>query len=181
MIPTNTSMEPKKPRGIYKEASDRLRAAAVAQDLGEKISILQGVESRGRVDLHDTEAVREVAQSYLRRCQDTGSIPTVMSLAANLGVSRQWLNRFVSENPTHPTTQYIEILKELFADCLTQAGFGRYVSESLTIFILKNCAAMSDRVEIEATANTAPLGESISQQALEERIAGSVVVDDDDY
>lgn len=166
---------------IYKAESDRLRAEAVGRDLEGKILLLQDVESRGRVNMQDTDAVKEVAADYMERCRAGGLVPTVMGLSASLGVSRQWLNRFCSENPSHPTTRFIEVLKEVFADCLTQAGFGRYISESLSIFILKNTASMADKVELEASANTAPLGESISQQALEERIAGSVVVDDDDY
>lgn len=166
---------------IYKAESDRLRAEAVGRDLEGKILLLQDVESRGRVNMQDTDAVKEVAADYMERCRAGGLVPTVMGLSASLGVSRQWLNRFCNENPSHPTTRFIEVLKEVFADCLTQAGFGRYISESLSIFILKNTASMADKVELEASANTAPLGESISQQQLEERIAGSVVVDDDDY
>lgn len=164
---------------IYKAESDKLRAEAVGRDLEGKILLLQDVESRGRVDMRDTDAVKETAAEYMERCRAGGLVPTVMGLSASLGVSRQWLNRFCNENPSHPTTRFIEVLKEVFADCLTQAGFGRYISESLSIFILKNTASMADKVELEASANTAPLGESISQQALEERIAGSVVVDDD--
>ena len=178
MLSTNT--EKRTPAPIYKEASDKLRATAVSKDISEKIILLEDVQSRGRVDLQDTELVKQVAADYLSRCQQSGSIPTVMALSAALGVSRQWLNRFCAENATHPTARYIEVLKEIFADCLTQAGFGRYVSESLTIFILKNCASMADRVELEAVANNSPMGDTVNQSELERRIAGSVVLDDCD-
>ena len=166
---------------IYKAESDRLRAEAVGRDLEGKILLLQDVESRGRVNMQDTDAVKEVAADYMERCRAGGLVPTVMGLSAALGVSRQWLNRFCSENPSHPTTRFIEVLKEVFADCLTQAGFGRYISESLSIFILKNTASMADKVELEASANTAPLGESISQEPSEEPVARAVVLDDEDY
>lgn len=166
---------------IYKAESDKLRAEAVGRDLEGKILLLQDVESRGRVNMQDTDAVKEVAADYMERCRAGGLVPTVMGLSASLGVSRQWLNRFCNENPSHPTTRFIEVLKEVFADCLTQAGFGRYISESLSIFILKNTASMADKVELEAVASNTPLGESVTQQQLEERIAGSVVLDDDDY
>lgn len=165
---------------IYKAESDRLRAEAVGRDLEGKIILLQDVESRGRVNMQDTDAVKEVAADYMERCRAGGLVPTVMGLSAALGVSRQWLNRFCNENPSHPTTRFIEVLKEVFADCLTQAGFGRYISESLTIFILKNTASMADRVELEAVANNSPMGDTVNQSELERRIAGSVVLDDCD-
>lgn len=165
---------------IYKAESDKLRAEAVGRDLEGKILLLQDVESRGRVDMRDTDAVKETAAEYMERCRAGGLVPTVMGLSASLGVSRQWLNRFCSENPGHPTTQFIEVVKEVFADCLTQAGFGRYISESLSIFILKNTASMADKVELEAVANTSPMGDSVDRSELERRIAGSVVLDDCD-
>ncbi len=102
-----------------------------------------------------------------------------MGLSAALGISRRWLNMFMAENPGHPTTAFLEVYKELSADAIAQAGLGRFISETLSIFILKNCNGWSDRIEIEATQSAQPLGESVDRAALEQRIAGSVVVDDD--
>lgn len=171
----------KKPQPIYKEASDRLRHDAVKKDLAEKVFLLQGAENRGRVDLKDVAAVKAVSREYLERCQQTGQIPTVMALAASLGCSRRWLNLFCQENPNHPTTQFLEVLKEIFADTLTQAGLSRYLSESLSIFILKNCASMADKIELEPVAPSGPMSGEVDRAALENRIAGSVVLDEDDY
>ena len=167
------------PKGIYKEQSDRLRNAAIGKDLDAKLSLLHDVERRGKVDLHDTGRVKEITADYLTRCRDDGAIPTVMGLAASLGISRRWLNMFMSENPGHATTAFLDIYKELSADAIAQAGLGRFISETLSIFILKNCNGWADRIEIEATPNTQPLGDSVDRAALEQRISGSVVVDDD--
>lgn len=167
------------PKGIYKEQSDRLRNAAIGKDLESKLSLLNTVESRGRVDLHDTARVKEITGEYLERCRDDGQIPTVMGLSAALGISRRWLNMFMSENPGHATTAFLDIYKELSADAIAQAGLGRFISETLSIFILKNCNGWADRIEIEATPNTQPLGDSVDRAALEQRIRGSVIVDDE--
>ena len=166
---------------IYKEQSDKLRSEAIKKDLGAKLISLQAIGQRGKVNLYETDTVIQITSEYLKGCQDTGTVPTVVGLSAAFGLSRQRVNEFMREHPGHRTTDFLDTFKEMAADVLIQAGLARYLSESLSIFLLKNCAAMSDRVEIEATANTAPLGESINQQALEERIAGSVVLDDDDY
>ena len=166
------------PKGIYKEQSDRLRNAAIGKDLESKLSLLNTVESRGRVDLHDTARVKEITGEYLGRCRDDGQIPTVMGLSAALGISRRWLNMFMSENPGHPTTAFLEVYKELSADAIAQAGLGRFISETLSIFILKNCNGWSDRIEIEATQSAQPLGAEPNAVELEQRISGSVVVDE---
>ena len=108
------------PKGIYKEQSDRLRNAAIGKDLESKLSLLNTVESRGRIDLHDTVRVKEIIGEYLGRCRDDGQIPTVMGLSAALGVSRRWLNMFMSENPRHPTTAFLDVYKELSADALDE-------------------------------------------------------------
>ena len=169
----------RQPKGIYKEQSDRLRNAAIGKDLESKLSLLNTVENRGRIDLHDTVRVKEITGEYLKRCRDDGQIPTVMGLSAALGISRRWLNMFMAENPGHSTTAFLEVYKELSADAIAQAGLGRFISETLSIFILKNCNGWSDRIEIEATQSAQPLGESVDRAALEQRIAGSVVLDDD--
>ena len=86
---------------------------------------------------------------------------------------------FMAENPGHPTTAFLEVYKELSADAIAQAGLGRFISETLSIFILKNCNGWSDRIEIEATQSAQPLGAEPDVDALAARINGSVVVDDD--
>ena len=173
------SPDKQQPKGIYKEQSDRLRNAAIGKDLESKLSLLNAVENRGRVDLHDTARVKEITGEYLGQCRDDGQIPTVMGLSAALGISRRWLNMFMAENPGHPTTAFLEVYKEVSADTIAQAGLGRFISETLSIFILKNCNGWSDRIEIEATQSAQPLGDSVDRAALEQRIRGSVIVDDE--
>lgn len=167
------------PKGIYKEQSDRLRNAAIGKDLESKLSLLNTVERRGKTDLHDTARVKEITGEYLERCRDDGQIPTVMGLSAALGISRRWLNMFMAENPSHATTAFLDVYKELSADAIAQAGLGRFISETLSIFILKNCNGWSDRIEIEATQSAQPLGDSVDRATLEQRINESVIVDDD--
>lgn len=165
----------KKPT-IYREETDKLKAAAIGADLAGKIALVQTVEQRGRVNLRDTQTVKAVALEYMEQCQKAGRVPTVMSLAAAMGMSRRWLNMFMSENPQHPTTQLLEVLKEAFADALTQAGLYRHVSDALAIFILKNTASMADKVELEPhISDGGPLGTLSRPEEIAARIRETVV------
>lgn len=164
---------------IYREETDKLKAAAIGQDLAGKIDLVRTAEQRGRVNLQDTEAVQAVALEYMERCQEAGRVPTVMALAAALGMSRRWLNMFMQNNPQHPTTALLEVLKEVFADSLTQAGLYRHVSDALAIFILKNTASMADKVELEPhISDGGPLGATKTREQLEAEIMQTVVQED---
>ena len=171
-------MERQKP-AIYREETDKLKAAAIGQDLAGKIDLVRTAEQRGRVNLQDTEAVRAVALAYMERCQEDGRVPTVMALSAALGMSRRWLNMFMQNNPQHPTTALLEVLKEIFADALTQAGLYRHVSDALAIFILKNTASMADKVEVEPRiSDDGALGPRETREQLEAKILGTIVQED---
>ena len=136
---------------------------------------LQALEDRGRTDLFDAASVKAVTREYMEHCSEAGSLPTVMGLSAALGISRRWLNRFLREHPETEGAKFLEVVKELFADVLTQAGLSKHISEALTIFILKNTASMADKVEIEAAAH---VDETEAPEDLENRILGSIPTED---
>ena len=49
----------------------------------------------------------------------------------------------------------------------------------MSIFVMKNDHDRADRVQLEPVTPAQPLGDTADRAALEARIAGSVVVDDD--
>lgn len=165
-----------------KSSNVELAAASIGADVKNKIVALQESANRGRVDLSDTDAVREATYQYMQKCGDTGAIPTVMGLSASLGVSRRWLNLYMREHPNNATTRFLEVVKETFADAITQAGLYKHIDGALSIFILKNCASMSDRVEVEAIpprANT----DTMDPEELRRRILADIpedILEDDD-
>lgn len=160
---------------IYKEISDEHRAEIISADVRRKAHALK--EHGGRVDLSDFERVQERTQAYLSACADAGTIPNVLGLASyGFGCSRQWLNEYMRAHPDSETTEYLETLKDMFADTLINASLGRVADSTMGIFVLKNCAGFRDRFEIEPVQSSPdPLGPLPDQAALEARIAGSVV------
>ena len=162
---------------IYKEISDEHRAELVSADIRRKADAL--AEQKGRVELSDINQVKARAQEYLSACAESGTFPSILGLSAlGFGCSRQWVNDYLRANPNSESAQYIEKLKDAFADILVNASLGRSADSTMGIFVLKNCAGFRDRYELEPVTTAQPLGAEPDVDALAERINGSVVVDD---
>lgn len=156
---------------IYKELSDEHRAEIISADVRCKAQELK--QHRSRVNLLDIEQVRERTQIYLDACAQSGTIPNILGLAS-LGYccSRQWVNEFVRTHPDSESAEYIERLKDMFADTLINASLSRTADSTMGIFVLKNCAGFRDRFEVEPILhNDSPLGSPVDSRELLERYA----------
>jgi len=162
---------------LYPEISKELKTEAISSDVSRKTAAL--MENMDKVDLNDLRAVKKRTEVYLQGCADSGTFPTVMGLASlGFGVSRQWLNEYLRVHPDTPTADFIERTKDLFADILSNAALSRTATETMSIFILKNCAGFVDKMEITPRPPEGPLGAAVSQAELESRIQ-DIVVDEE--
>ncbi len=162
---------------IYKEISDELRTEMIRADVHRKAQALENYT--GRIDLSNLDTVKERSRAYLAACAESGTVPTVLGLATfGFGCSRQWVSTYMRAHPDSPSTRYLEMLKDLFADVLVNASLNRAADSTMGIFVLKNCAGFRDSFAIEAPTKPDPLGPMPSQEELEARFA-DIVVDDD--
>ena len=163
---------------IYKEVSDKLRTEAIRADISSHAKQLKEVERGGKVDFTNFEDVKERTYKYVEACANAAAFPSVMGLASvGFGVSGQALNAYISRNPDTIVTEFLLETKDLIADVLTNAALHRNADATSVIFQLKNHYGHVDAVAVEPITKE-PLGTVPDQRALEERIAGSVVVDD---
>lgn len=166
-------------RKIYKEVSDQHKSEMLADDLARKIAGLRETIKRDRVGWDDLEQVQGRCLEYLQRCQEAKCLPTVGGLAVfGLGYTRQRLNAYMREHPDSETTQFLMQVKDLLADTLETGALNRNLDSVMAIFTMKNDHDRADRVQLEPVVSE-PLGSVPDQRALEERISGSVVLDDD--
>ena len=166
-------------KNFYKAQADEHRGELLAADIGRKIEGLKKTISLERVDWNDLHDVQRRSLEYLECCKEAQAIPTVSGLAVfALGVTRQALNLYLREHPNTPTAVFLSQVKDCFSDVLETSALTRNIDSVMSIFVMKNDHDRADRVQLEPVTPAQPLGESINQQALEERIAGSVVVDD---
>ena len=163
---------------IYKAEADKLRTEAISADISNHAKQLKEVERGGKVDFGNFEDVKDRTYKYLEACANAAAFPSVMGLASvGFGVSRQALNAYISRNPDTIVTEFLLETKDLIADVLTNAALHRNADATSVIFQLKNHYGHVDAVAVEPITKE-PLGTTPVQRALEERIAGSVVIDD---
>lgn len=161
---------------LYPEISKELKAEAISADVNRKTAAL--MENTDKVDLSDFQAVKKRTEVYLQGCADSGSFPSIMGLSSlGFGCSRQWVNEFIRTHKGHPSAEFIERLKDTFADILCNAALNRTAAETMSIFILKNTAGFVDKVEITPGTPDGPLGPEADQLELERKLADVVIED----
>lgn len=133
---------------IYKELSDEHKGEQIAQSVSDKALSLKQAINAPKVDLSNTAEVQERTFMYLEACSLSSSFPSVMGLSGALGCSRQNLNRWMLSHPGHPTTDFVNMAKDVMADILTNASLYNNANAVAVIFQLKNHFEHADRMEI---------------------------------
>lgn len=108
------------------------------------------VDGIGVVRLDDTEAVKRKAVEYLRVCSETSTLPGIGGLCRALGYSLEGVRRFRKLKPNHPTTEFLELFRDLCSDVLSDAALRGYTNNVYSIFYQKAMNNLSDSIRIEA-------------------------------
>lgn len=143
-----------------------LRMARVAMDLPP-------------IDISDPKQVEERMNRYFDYCEEHDRKPSFVGLANWLGVCRDTLNswkrgEYRKETHSDLIEKAVTLFEELMVDYL-QNGL---VNPASGIFLAKNMFGYRDVQDVTIRPD-APLGEEPNQKQLEERIAGTVVIDED--
>lgn len=157
---------------IYKEKADEHKGQLLSEDIGRKVSALRETVRRNRVDWDDVEDIQKRSLKYLEDCQAAQTIPTVSGLSVfALGVTRQGLNLYLREHPNTPTAQFLQQMKDIFADTLETAALNNNINTIMAIFVMKNDHDRADRLQVEPIqGNHGPLGEQLDEKTLTERL-----------
>ena len=112
------------------------RAQAVRDIVGVSTDLLR--KAPIRTDLHDVEAVRNVAEIMMDRCSLSGVLPSVELLAACLGHSRRGIYKWLDAHPDSQTAEYLNQLRTAFSACRIAAADRGAADSSVSIFLLLN-------------------------------------------
>ena len=147
-------------QGTYKEISDQLKSEALDSIIDQQLDLLATAKRRGRVNLNNVDEVEATATAYMTSCKQAGVYPTMLGFAAACGYSRKSIYEFISKN-RGKSVDYLDGLRSSWAAIVAHMGLTRQCSESVSIFLLKNCGqGMADRAEIDIAPKTeSPLGE----------------------
>lgn len=154
---------------MYKELSDEHKGEQISLTIKSKSNALRDAINAPRVNLSDTPQVQERTFMYLEACSLSSCFPSVMGLSSALGCSRQNLHRWLLSHPEHPTTDFINMAKDLMADVLTNASLYNNANAVQVIFQLKNHYEHADRVEIAPVVQNMPLDNDYSVEEIRRR------------
>lgn len=127
------------------------------RDVVGKFAML--TKSPERIDLNDTDKVKEVAERVVQRCAESGLLPSVELLAAALGHSRRNLYLFLANHPDSPSAQFIASWRTATVAMRIAATDKGAADSTLTIFLALNSAeGFSNAHQVEILPPSAPFG-----------------------
>ena len=130
------------------------------------------------IDISDPEQVKKRIYEYFQFCIENDRKPNMVGMANWIGIEpetlRTWKNgQYRSSTHSGMIKKAIMILEEMWVDYMQNGK----INPASGIFLAKNMFGYRDVIDIAPTS-APPLGDTPDQKQLEERIAGSVVVEE---
>lgn len=131
------------------------------------------------IDISDPKQVEQRLNDYFKFCIENDRKPNMVGMANWLGVGdetlRQWkIGMYRSSTHTGLIKKAVRLLEEMWVDYMQNGK----VNPASGIFLAKNMFGYRDVIDI-APATPSPLGDAPDQKQLEDRIAGTVVEDEE--
>lgn len=135
---------------------------------------LQNMPKKCRID--DTKEVIKRTETYVKECAAISKLPSIKGLCVCLGIASRTYYQWLKDHPNHPTTEYLELTRDIFADLLEEAGLNNAVNNISSIFILKSQHHYqeSNNITLQAIPST-PLGEPKTLVEIQSAIDSDVV------
>lgn len=125
----------------------------LSQDIRYSITALQKAMARGRVNLNDIDEVYSRTMEYFEACAQAGRYPSLMGLySTGFGYNRSGVNLWKDKHPGTPTTIFLETVKEMIADLLTNESLNGNANVIQVIFQLKNHFDHADKIEVRPSS-----------------------------
>lgn len=126
----------------YPEISKEMREQSISKAIRFQSDLLANAYQRGRIDLRNTDEVMMQTVAYMRACEETATVPTMMQLSAAFGLSRQAMNTFIQKYSEHPTAQFLVSVRTAFASTIASLSLTKSLDAATSIFLLKNSNQM---------------------------------------
>ena len=159
-----------------KSASIEATTTAKKEEISQVIK--ESFQYFKRPIVKNDEECAERLNDYFRQCYETGQIPTVEDMCLALGTTRQTVWRWENgDGCSSARSDMIKKCKETLAGIDAKLVSMGKIPQVTYIFRAKNFFSMSDSAVLTVVPSQ-PLGDSPDQKQLEDRISGSVVVEE---
>lgn len=172
--------ERKRSSNLYKAQSAEFVDGELSALVAKTTKELVEMATAEPVSLSDTQEVKRRTVLYLRACEESSSFPSVAGLARSMGLSRQALYDCTWKNSPPDTARWLELCRDSFSDILAEAGLRNNCNGVVSIFLQKALYGLRESVEIVAKRDDGPMGPLADKTALEQRILGTVCLEDDE-
>ena len=169
------------PRGnIHKADMDDNKAMRLASTLDDVTEVLRRdqIKHIKRVDFDDLDEVKSRTIEYFESCQASRHFPSVMTLCSiGYGCDRTTLDLYLKKH-NNETTNYINRVRDIIADTLTNAALYSAADNVSVIFQLKNLHGFADNIRVEAGAVMPDI--QVDKEAIRKRHTFKDITPEDD-
>lgn len=125
-------------------------AEAISNLIGKGMENLAMASVVGKINLMDTERVKEQSMIYLNTCMEDGVLPDWQSFCLSLGYSRSGVLSYMKRNDdSDPTKEWLNMIRDTMSSMLSQAALGGDVNTIFAIFQQKAMYGWSETSRVE--------------------------------
>ena len=139
----------------YKATADAHKGAMLEANLIQVSNAVSRKQLRNvsAVNLDNLEEVIDRSEQYFQSCAEAQHFPSMLTYASiGLGISRSKLNAYMNTHKNE-VTDYLERIRDLIADVLTNASLYGNADAVSVIFQLKNLHGFADKINLDTSVS----------------------------
>lgn len=139
----------------YKATADAHKGAMLADNLMQVSNAVSRKQLRNikAVNLDDLNEVIDKTEEYFASCAAAQHFPSMLTYTSiGLGISRSKLNNYMNTHKNE-VTDYLERVRDLIADVLTNASLYGNADTVSVIFQLKNLHGFADKINLDTSVS----------------------------
>lgn len=134
----------------YRTKKETESTAVIQNLIAKGMENLAMSEVTGKINLADTERVKEQSMIYLNTCMEDGILPDFQSFCLSLGYSRSGVLGYIKRNSEDdPSREWLIMMRDTFSSMLSQAALGGDVNTIFAIFQQKAMYGWQETSKVE--------------------------------
>ena len=123
---------------LYREQSAEFIDSQISDTALQTAQALALAAETEPVSMTDTERIVDITLRYTSACAETSTLPSIIGLSRALGVARSTIYDCIARHSPRATADWLELVKETFAEALSNSALRNETNTITSIFILKS-------------------------------------------
>jgi hypothetical protein len=134
----------------YRQKRTDESTKAIQDLIGRGMENLAYASVVGKLNLLDTERLKEQSMVYLNTCMEDGVLPDFQSFCLSLGYSRSGVLNYIKRaTEDDPSREWLIMMRDTFSSMLSQAALGGDVNTIFAIFQQKAMYGWQETSRVE--------------------------------